>query len=81
VENNGIAKWGSKAFDLCMTNFKLKLNSKEILFLIYELKKMQKFFKANKFDAIAFIQQELHSPGWHGKVAVQSDRQFSMRIE
>ena len=55
-------KWTPTHADLCMTNFKLKLNSKEILFLIYELNKIKKFFRINKFDPIAFVQQEFTNP-------------------
>jgi hypothetical protein len=80
VENNGILKWGNSGVDLCITNFKLKLNSKEILFLVYELNKIQKFFKNNKFDAVAFVQQEFSNPDEQGRVAHRSHTAFSIRV-
>lgn len=56
-EINGILKWNLKNIDLCMTNFKLKLNSKEILFLTNELYKIYKFLKLNNFDVVSFFQK------------------------
>lgn len=35
IDNNGILKWGQNNVDLCMTNFKIKFNGKEILYLIH----------------------------------------------
>lgn len=73
-------KWSGKQADLCITNFKLKLNSREILFLIYELNKIQKFFRINKFDPIAFVQQEFSNPDEQGRVAQSTSIAFSLRI-
>jgi hypothetical protein len=81
VENNGIVKWGGETVNLCMTNFKLKLNSKEIMFLVYELKKIQRFLSTNKFDAVAFVETEFNHPDEKGRVAVHSEKRFSMRVE
>jgi hypothetical protein len=73
-------KWGGRQADLCMTNFKLKLNSREILFLVYELNKIKKFFRINKFDPIAFVQQEFSNPDEEGRVAQSTHTALSLRI-
>ena len=68
TSNNGILKWGERSIDLCMTNCKLKLNSKEIIFLFNEVHKIYLYLESRNFDLVQFVKEEAERADDQGRV-------------
>ena len=64
-----------------MTNIKLKLNSKEVIFVSNELYKTYAFLRRSNFDLLKLIGEEITHPDELGRVIRQEQPQLNFRVE
>jgi hypothetical protein len=64
-----------------MTNWTMKLNSKEVIFLVNEIHKIWVYLKSKNFDLVQFIEEQMSAPDEKGRVLEQVRKDVNIRIE